>query len=379
MDDVVKESLGISESEYVPTQVETVRIVNVNIEDWSVDCVSDEANKRFFDIQVMSPYFHFANGEGWYCMPEVGAMAWICKPSVGRMAAPFIMGFQSPFDETQQSFQAHRQSLNPGDMMWRTRDENFIILRRGGVVQIGATPVCQTILVPIKNLMRHFCENWELNTFGGEMLWSVDRDDQTTDGAAPTTLTFNVKSKANDPAHIAHLTIGSHGDGEPTTMELIIKESGEDGAEVKIDCKFTNEGDVLWDVEQDFTVVAKRSISMATEDDNISFDSAKDFAALAKGNMNLEAEGDWKGVSGGTTELIGGTKSVVDAPAIELGAGAIEPVVLGTQFQTFMTTLLNQIAAFTTTAPGSPVAAAPGVAAMVGQLPTLLSTVVKSK
>jgi hypothetical protein len=379
MDEIVRKALGVAETDYIPAQIETVRIVNVNIADWSVDCVADEANKRFFDIQVMSPYFHFANGEGWYCVPEVGCLAWICRPSVGQMAAPFILGFQSPFDETQQSFQAHRQSLNPGDMMWRTRDENFIILRRGGVVQIGATPICQTILVPIKNLMRHFCENWELNTFGGEMLWKVDRDDQTTDGNAPTTLTFNVKSKANDPGYTAHLTVGSHGDGEPTTMELTINESGEKDAKVKINCKFTNEGDVLWDVEQDFTVVAKRSISMATEDDSISFDSGKDFAAQAKGNMNLEAEGDWKGASGGTTELIGGTKTVVDAPAIELGAGAVSQVIKGTELVQWLTALCSTIAAFTCAAPTSPVVGATAVGPMAAQLSSLLSTVVKTK
>jgi hypothetical protein len=50
----INRSFGISEDRYFPAYVESVRIVNVNIDSWSVDAVSEHANKKFFDIQVMS-------------------------------------------------------------------------------------------------------------------------------------------------------------------------------------------------------------------------------------------------------------------------------------------------------------------------------------
>ena len=93
-------SSGHIESGYQAAVVETVRIVNVNVDAWSVDVVSEYGSKRWFDIQVMSPYFHYVNGEGIYAMPEVGALAWLCKGSAGERAESFIIGYQSPYDES---------------------------------------------------------------------------------------------------------------------------------------------------------------------------------------------------------------------------------------------------------------------------------------
>lgn len=217
---------SMTESEWLGAEVETARIINVNIESWSVDCIAEHANKRYFDIQVMSPYFHFANGEGIYVQPEVGALCWICVPSSGRFAAPFVLGFQSAFDTDFNNFRGGRQTLNPGDIMMRTRDENFLILRRGGVLQVGATPVCQTMYVPIGNVIRHFCEQYELNTFGGVLEWKNTRTDETADGEVLTTLTLKVKEKVSTPEHDVLLTIGSHGDGAPTRLLLEVMDSG---------------------------------------------------------------------------------------------------------------------------------------------------------
>ena len=254
LEDIRQQSLGIADRRYMPAVVEKVRIINVNIEDWSVDCVSEYANKRFFDVQVMSPYFHFVNGEGIYAMPEVGALAWLCKPSSGQFAPEFLLGYMAPFDEENVNFRAGRQTLNPGDIMMRTRDENFIILRRGGAIQIGSTPTAQRIYLPIQNVIRDFCENYQLFTFGGELLWETDRDDKTTTGDAPTKFSLKAKAQADDPQHIAELTIGSHGESDPTTLNLTIWTSGEEDREARVQLRITKQGDVTWEVEQNHVV-----------------------------------------------------------------------------------------------------------------------------
>jgi len=274
IEQIQKQSAGIADGKYMPAMVEKVRIINVNVDDWSVDCVSEYANKRFFDVQVMSPYFHFAGGEGIYAMPEVGALAWLCKPSSGRFAPEFIMGYMAPFDEDHVSFRSGRQSLNPGDIMLRTRDENFIVLRRGGVIQIGATPTAQRIYIPIQNFIRDFAENYQLFTFGGELTWITERDDQTTDGSAPTKFSLKAKSKANEPLHVAELTIGSHGEGDPTTLELTVWSDGSDSRAEKVQLKITKDGDVTWDVKQ-----------------NYSMDIAGDYLAIVMGDAAVNAAG----------------------------------------------------------------------------------------
>lgn len=368
---------SVAESEWLGAEIETARIINVNIENWSVDCIAEHANKRYFDIQVMAPYFHFANGEGIYAQPEAGALCWVCVPSSGRFAAPFVLGFQSAHDEDFDSFRGGRQTLNPGDIMMRTRDENFLILRRGGVVQIGATPVSQTMYVPIGNMIRHFCEQYELNTFGGLLEWKNTRTDETADGEVLTTLTLSVKEKVSTPAHDVVLTVGSHGDGEPTRLELNIFESGEDGAEVKVHLDMTKEGDVNWDIEQNWSLIAKQDITLLAEEGVFTADAKGDWSgASSNGNVLLKAA-QGEAVVDGMKAFLGksSTKSTLDAPIVHLGANAPSPLVKGDMLLPFLQALIEFISTFTCGPPGSPVVAAPAIKSFIPQLSGLTSTV----
>ena len=372
---------SIAEGEYIPALVETVRISNVNLNDWSIDCVSEFGYKRYFDIQVMSPYFHFANGEGIYVMPEVGALAWLCRPSQGRFGAPFLMGFQSPYDEDNASFRSGRQTLNAGDIMLRTRDENFIVLRRGGVIQIGATPTAQRIYLPIQNFIKDFCENYQLFTFGGEMTWTTERDDQTTEGNAQTKLTYKVKSTADEPSHVLELTMGSHGDGEPVKLNLQVYDNGTNDRKLKADLKITNEGDVVWDIEQDWQMTVKRDILCTTEDGDITMDAAGKGTWSAQKAVLVKSSQDEATLDGQKKAVVtSATTAEIEAPQIKLGSGASsEPVVKGQKLVKVLTSLINQIAAFQFVAPlipasPAPVVAAPAVSSISGQLTGILST-----
>jgi hypothetical protein len=367
---------SVSESEWRAASVETCRIINVNIESWSVDCVSEYGNKRYFDIQVMSPYFHFASGEGIYVQPEVGALVWLCVPSGGRFSAPFVLGFQSAHDESNDGFRGGRQTLNPGDIMLRTRDENFIVLRRGGVVQIGATPTAQRFYIPIRNFIRDFCENYELFTFGGELTWITERDDQTTDGAALTKFSLRAKEKADNKAHIATLTIGSHGEDSPTTLLLEIGESGDEGAKVMVSLTATKEGDVRWVSQKGYSIEAKESLQITVKEKDITITAEQGAYTVSAQKNVLMSSKTGEAVLDGKTKAVlkSSTQAIMDAPQVCLGNGAASPVVKGDMLVSFLTTLLTQISAFVCAAPGSPVVAAPAVASLTGQLSGLLST-----
>jgi hypothetical protein len=372
------QALSIMEGEWRPSYIETCRIINVNIEDWSVDCISEYSNKRFFDIQVSSPYFHIAGGEGIYVQPEAGAMCWVCVPSGGRFAAPFVMGFQSAHDESFDGFRGGRQTLNPGDIMLRTRDENFILLRRGGVVQIGATPTAQRFYIPIRNFIRDFCENYEMFTFGGDLTWITERDDKTTDGAALTKFSLRAKEKSDNKEHIATLTIGSHGEDSTTTLQLDIHESGDEGSAVVAHTAITKEGEITWQLkksweatidEGDYSVHVTKGKVVMDSGDTTSFVSQKDMlvkSSSGKATMDGMKEATLKSA----------TKAMLDAPVVHLGNGATSPVIKGDMLVSLLSSLISQISSFA--APpgtaGGPIIAAAGVASLAGQLQGLLST-----
>ena len=319
---------SVVEGTWVPAGVETARIVNVNIEAWSVDIVSEYANKRYFDLQVMSPYFHFVNGEGIYCMPEVGAMVWVCRPSMGRFGAPFVMGYQAPFEEDNANFRCGRQNLNPGDIMMRTRDENFIVLRRGGVIQIGATPVCQTMYVPIHNMLRHFCENYEVNCFGGEMTWFTERSDQTTDGSALTKFSLKAKEKANDPQHVATLTVGSHGEDDKAIVELVVYDSGLDGQKEQVRLTIDKDGNVDLYLEKDLDITAKGNVRFESSGGNFEIEAVEGKLSVSSAqDMGLATKANFKAEATGNMDLKAKGVATLEGSQVLCGAGASNPAV----------------------------------------------------
>lgn len=369
---------------YVSPVIETARVVNVNIEDWTLNAVSEHANKQFFDITTMMPYFHYMNGEGIYAVPEVGAICWICQPSDGYNARPFILGFQAPHDEENESFRCGRQSYNPGDIVIRTRDENFVIVRRGGVVQLGATPTCQRMYIPIQNVIRDFCENYELNTFGGELIWETLRDENTTTGDALTKFNILAKEMADNDGHIATLTIGSHGEGNPVTMELIIYNQGVlEGREQMIRMTATKEGDVSWLVEKDWDVHARGEIRQHAEGDflvstdkNYKLESGENTELTVGADYNVEVSGDSK---------LKASSHVVDSTNIKWGsAGASEPGILGNKLVDVLNEICDTISALTyldTTVSGpvgpAPVIGVSGISGPQGKISGILAQKVK--
>jgi hypothetical protein len=187
-------------------------IININLVKWTVDVIAQFDRKKYFNIQVSTPYLHHANGEGIYVMPEVNAQVMVCIPS--DSTPPFVMGFvmatetvnpsapDAPLGTTQHaapaanptdsSFQGGRPQAQPGDIVIRTRDNNFLILHRGGVLQIGSTALAQRLYIPLQNLIMDVSENYEHQNSGGAIKWGIQEGPSQT--TYPTTFmqTFRV-------------------------------------------------------------------------------------------------------------------------------------------------------------------------------------------
>ena len=322
--------------------VEFGRVLDVDMASYTCTVTTQFTKKPQSGVTFMTPYQHFANGEGIYFMPEVGSLVWICFPSDGNR--PFILGWAPAAEEG--DYRSRKKELNPGDIYLGTRDENFLILRRGGVVQIGGGPICQRIFVPIENMIRDFCENYALNTLGGDLEWSIAREESTTDGKRPALLKLHAREFSDDQKHVAKLEIGSHESDDKTILSLTINESGKDGAAKKIELLLDKEGTIKWKVEKDvewkvkgkFSLEVEKEVSVKTKDE-MKLEATKDFSAKGK-NVNVEA---------GTNAVVkAGAKVQVDAPQIVLG-GQSSPVALAQPLLTWLSTHVH-----TTTAPGSP-------------------------
>lgn len=169
------------------------RIVNINLVKWTVDVAAQFDRHKYFNIQVSSPYLHHSNGEGISAFPEIGATCMVCVPS--DSSPPFLLAFvmahetvddaspdaqsgtnshgQQPANATDASFAGGRPKPKPGDIWMRTRDNNFVILHRGGVLQLGATELAQRIFIPLNNLVEDISGNYEHHNSNGSVVWGL--------------------------------------------------------------------------------------------------------------------------------------------------------------------------------------------------------------
>jgi hypothetical protein len=353
-----------------PAWITKGTVTNVDLRNYTVDVVGEYEGEFWEKLQVATPYFHTANGEGIFAVPEVGSICLVCQPSDEE--TPYILGFIGSFEiehaktanledrageakneeeetkasvktpssttstgstdqtTTGASARAGRPFLNPGDIMLRTRDENFMILRRGGVVQLGATPGCQSIYVPLLNHMRHFAENYDVTTPGGLLSWVVKRVENDAAGKAPVLYRLALRDKAqNDKADI-QIRMG-HVDDD-VRYELLVSpekikvEDGSDTGTPKLrlqintsgDMDVEMQGDLNWEVEGD------RNLDV-TGNDNLSVTGIRDVTALSIAHT---AKLDSSVKSTTRTETYTGTRTI-NALIHMLGPAPMEPAVVG--------------------------------------------------
>lgn len=286
----------------IPAHINRARVTDVNIERYTCSVAYLYDPKQFTGISFMTPYQHFYNGEGIYFMPEVGSVCWVCEPSDGDR--PFIIGWCPAQNQGNQ--RANKTSLNPGDIFLGTRDENSIILRRGGVIQIFGGPLSQRLYIPIENTIRDICETYHMQTLAGEMEWSVGRTVDTTDGNRPTALKLTVRERANDAEPIASLVMGAQDDSD--ILSININKSGSRGAESRASLKITKDGSVSWELSDFWLVHNQGDITLKT-----SGAGKKVLLESENGPMSLYAKQAWD-AKGSTIEMVSQTSAKISAP-----------------------------------------------------------------
>lgn len=324
-------------------------VTDVNRNSHTVTVETRHTAKRVDDITPLVPYHHYENGEGISHLPEVGAICMLGWPS--DSTPPFIMGYKpaasvrtsedqenpegtdlegEPVDEAV-SFRSKRLDMNPGDIALTTRDENFVILRRGGVIQIGATPISQRVYIPVLNFIRDFAENYRMDTFGGDVSWLVERDESDAGGDAPATYILHLNTHAQDEkatVRVRHMALSEPGEDERAAWEVYVapdnidRDTGEVSGEVY--SLF-----VMTDGEKTEFIGANRTTTVEGDD---SLDVQGKRTVTTQGNHEITAQGAIKHVANG--------EHVVGGRQVKIGSqSAGQPGVKGTDLVTILSAL----------------------------------------
>jgi len=202
---------------FKPVSVQQARIADVNAGDFTVTVMTEDSYKRWFDIPFNVPYLHAPTGSGIHFLPEPGAVCWVAQPAdYGPM---FVLGWFSPpsLDQSGGS-RGFRRALEPGDMIMDGRDGNYVWVRRGGIVEVAATPIARRFYIPVNNLIRDLCESYRMQTFGGAWEWSVARSADDKDGRAPINFALGVKEFSDDDKVMVSLEMSNSVDGDPANL-----------------------------------------------------------------------------------------------------------------------------------------------------------------
>lgn len=207
-----------------PAFIHEARVIDFNLVTWTVDVRTQFDQKFYPNVQVASPYMHANRGEGWYACPEVNAKCLVCLPSDGP--PPFVLAFIMPMETPEDPegddaaeraadaaganqgavFSGGRVRAKPGDMVWRGRDGNFVILHRGGVLQVGATELAQRIYIPLGNIITDVSQNYEHHNTGGSQNWGLSTS--YTDDNPETEFRQTFRLFANDEKADVRIAIG---------------------------------------------------------------------------------------------------------------------------------------------------------------------------
>jgi len=259
------------------------RIVNINPGRGTVDFRSQMSNQDRIDIPYLMPYYDQYEGTGIYFNPEVGTTCICGTTSDGNS---LIVGFVG-VDENG-SYLCGRPQGNPGDITITGRDGNFMHIRRGGIVQIGSKSICQTVYIPIRNILQHFCENFELYSLAGTAKFSVDRKEDSNDGKSKCRYTFTVNEFAQDSEPVVSISSGSLEDSK--FFSLVSKNAS--GGSTTLSLNFSKDGSIELTTKKTIKISASDNIDITTEAD----------ATLKANNTNIKSNLQTK-IDGNSTQI----------------------------------------------------------------------------
>ena len=332
------------------------KVVDYNPVLWTVDVISQFDQKWWLNVQVASPYMHSKRGEGIYAVPEIGAKCHVCIPSDG--APPFVLDFimpqESATDEaledspddaesaSDSAFSGGRIRAKPGDIIMRGRDGQFVVLHRGGVLQIGASELAQRIYIPLKNLISDISQNYRHYNTGGSVNWFLASGESDTNPSTIHKSTYRLiagdaratirvaygplKDVVPEPSDGADSDLNQLGIGtdEPIVVEVVIAPegfnadsgtpNGDTPDETVLRYFFDKGGNVFMRSEGSVLLMVRKKLRIVVED-SIDITTKKSFTLTVTDTARIDG-GKLLELTAGVTKINGGTKPCAHVGAI---------------------------------------------------------------
>ena len=240
-------------------RITTAEIMEVDRQRWTCSACDTSSDTIYHELPI-APIYLGTKGSGMFYLPETGAIVTVAVPVNARGMVTGGKGFilcgaavmeekddpeddpDEPPDEVSTGLEANeyteqadfrnlRPILAEGDLLLSTSGGNRVILRSGGVIEIG-TELAQRYYIPVQNILRDMASRYELQTAGGRILWETREDEtqwgnttyevrvDTTEGAendgiqevevpnTPTSLKFYIREFAQDTEPVVSIEMG---------------------------------------------------------------------------------------------------------------------------------------------------------------------------
>lgn len=313
------------------------KVIAVDTKGYSVDIISEGPGTLYAKgVPWSTPYRH-PDGGGIDFIPEVGATCWTLWHPYDSF--PVILGFSSPAHKSLE-WSSGRRELNPGDIIMWTRDDNRMILRRGGNIEIVSSKECQRVYIRARGAIEDLCKTWLMTTRGGELSWFTDDSAMSSATGARSVFRVAAKKFGQDAGAIATLSMGGLDIMDPTTLERAAVELvvGTNPLLRKFKMTIGEYGTVETSI---------LDASTTTVTGNVSLTSRKGYTATATTDIKFESRGgSIKLISRAGTHTVEAVSSKetlkaskhISAKSIMLGTNPTEPAVLGLKLLQWLAT-----------------------------------------
>lgn len=343
-----------------PAIVVQGRVIDINLMNWTVNVNATFDRKKYWDVQIGSPYYHYSAGEGLSVMPDIGAQCMICIP--GDSAPPFVLCFVMPHETvdptsttapsgtrshgntskspTDASFANGRPTPKPGDIWLTGRDGNFIKLHRGGVLSIGTTSLAQRMYIPLGNLVTDVSGNYQHFNSGGTQSWTIQEgpakvhfptqhlevyrvfaDNKYADIKIAKGNVFSPMPEPDGGTALASTGVGQ-GSNNEIIYDISIAPGGFDGVTGDIANSgvpktsvlrfiFDQQGNTLLRIEGQLYLHVTKPVTLDLND-NIAINGEKNFALTTKKGVDIDG-GDYTNIQGKAISI-----GTAQAPAARL-------------------------------------------------------------
>lgn len=328
---------------------------------YTVDVAMDRTSQYLRGLAIATPYQHPKHAGGVLFMPEVDARCYVAYPDgPADKSAPFVFAFTcDPIAETKMDYSGMKEPLEPGDQGIRSADGNYVIVRRGGLIEIISTALCGRMYIPVQNTIRDYFQRYQAITPLGEIEWGhatlthVNSDGSTKfDGVDETAVLvkYSIKELAQEDTSKHH------------TVELRVGRLDKDSLDMAIDAEHVFADPSVGGSSGDLSDAGKGVLSLVIH----SHGSDGQQTAEAVYAMQFNRDGHVHMFSAGKIQIISPEMTLIGD--VKIGKSADKSLVTWDDLHTYLASLTGTFTG-TITIGGTP-SAATGTIAGFTELPT---------